>query len=177
MVHTSPALQAHPMSSSSAPVPAFVPLAQPDVSSAISVVEDSLSDPSIPNPLAPPALTIKDKEADLGLKDIVDKSSWIEAKKIIHACLRCPPYCPGPNSKALITTMANAIASSWWEEVINYYVKPPISNLFVGGKGFKMIEHIDKYFNPSGAIDSLGHIFDLIDIKQTQDESVITLKA
>jgi hypothetical protein len=181
-VHTSPALQAHPMSSSGTPAPAFVPLAQPDVSSAISVVEDSLSDPSVPNPLAPPALAIKDKAADLGLKDIFDKASWIEAKKIIDARLRCPPYCPGPNSKALITTTANAIASSWWEEVINYYVKPPISDLFVeesrfDGKGFKMIEHIDKYFDPSGAVDSLGHIFYLIDIKQTQDESVITLKA
>jgi hypothetical protein len=40
-----------------------------------------------------------------------------------------------------------------------------------------MIEHIDKYFNPSGTVDSLSHIFDLIDIKQAQDESVITLKA
>ncbi len=40
-----------------------------------------------------------------------------------------------------------------------------------------MIDHIDKYFNPSGAINSLSHIFDLIDIKQTQDKSIITLKA
>jgi hypothetical protein len=39
-----------------------------------------------------------------------------------------------------------------------------------------MIEHIDKYFNPSGTVDSLSHIFDLIDIKQAHDESVITLK-
>ena len=134
------------------------------------------------NILAPPALTIKDKAADLGLKDIVNKASWIEAKKIINARLRCPPYCPGPDFKALITTTANAIASSWWEEVINYYVKPPISDLFVeescfDGKGFEMIKHIDKYFNPSGAVDSLGHIFYLIDIKQTQDKSIITLKA
>jgi hypothetical protein len=97
------------MSSSSTPALAFVPLAQPDISSAISVLEDSLSDPSIPNPLAPPALTIKDKAADLGLKDIVDKASWIEAKKIIDAWLCCPPYCPIPDSKALITTMANAV--------------------------------------------------------------------
>ncbi len=170
------------MSSSGTPAPAFVPLVQPDVSSAISVLEDSLSDPSIPNPLPPPALTIKDKAADLGLKDIVDKAFWIEAKKNIDARLHRPPYCPGLNSKALITTTANTIASLWWEEVINYYVKPPISDLFVeeshfDGKGFEMIEHIDKYFNPSGAVDSLGHIFDFINIKQTQDESVITLKA
>ncbi len=40
-----------------------------------------------------------------------------------------------------------------------------------------MIEHIDKYFNPSGRVDSLSQIFDLIDIKQAQNESVITLKA
>jgi hypothetical protein len=40
-----------------------------------------------------------------------------------------------------------------------------------------MIEYIDKYFNPSGAVDSLSHIFDLINIKQTQDKSVITLEA
>jgi hypothetical protein len=61
-------------------------------------------------------------------------------------------------------------------------VKPLISNLFVeesqfNGKGFEMIKHIDKYFNPSGTVDSLSHIFDLIDIKQVQDKSVITLKA
>ncbi len=40
-----------------------------------------------------------------------------------------------------------------------------------------MIKHINKYFNPSGTVDSLSHIFDLIDIKQAQDESVIKLKA
>ncbi len=40
-----------------------------------------------------------------------------------------------------------------------------------------MIEHIDKYFNPSGTVDSLSHIFDLIDVKQASNEPVITLKA
>jgi hypothetical protein len=40
-----------------------------------------------------------------------------------------------------------------------------------------MIDHIDKYFNPSGTVDSLSHIFDLIDIKQASDQPVITLKA
>ena len=40
-----------------------------------------------------------------------------------------------------------------------------------------MIGHMDKYFNPSGAVDSLGHIFDLINIKQSQDKSIITLRA
>ncbi len=40
-----------------------------------------------------------------------------------------------------------------------------------------MIAYIDQHFNPSGAVDSLGYIFDLIDIKQLEQESVITLKA
>jgi hypothetical protein len=40
-----------------------------------------------------------------------------------------------------------------------------------------MIAHIDHHFNPSGAIDSLGYIFDLIDIKQLDQKSVVTLKA
>ena len=81
-----------------------------------------------------------------------------------------------------MTSKSNAVANAWWEKVINYYVKPPISDLFVeesqfNGKGFKMIKHIDKYFNPSGTVDSLSHIFDLIEIKQVQDELVIMLKA
>jgi hypothetical protein len=127
-------------------------------------------------------LTIKDKASDLRLKDITNKDLWIDAKKIIDARLRRPPYCPGPDLKVLVTTKDNQVASSWWEEVINFYVKPPISNLFVeesqfDGKGFKMMEHIDKYFNPSGTVDSLSHIFNLIDVKQALDKSVITLKA
>ena len=40
-----------------------------------------------------------------------------------------------------------------------------------------MIAHIDQHFNPSGAANSLGCIFDLIDIKQAEQESVVTLKA
>ncbi len=57
-----------------------------------------------------------------------------------------------------------------------------MSDLFVeehcfDGKGFEMIAYIDHHFNPSGAIDSLGYIFDLIDIKQSDQESVFTLKA
>ena len=125
-----------------------------------SVLEDSSSDPSVPAPTVSPVVIIKDKAADLGLKDIVNKQSWTDAKKIINARLRRPPYCPSADSKALITTPANQIASSRWKEVINYYVKPPISDMFVeesrfDGKGFEMIEHIDKYFNPSSAVDSL----------------------
>ncbi len=85
---------------------------------------------------------------DLGLRDITNKDSWIDAKKIIDTQLHRPPYCPGPNSEILLTTKDNLIASAWWEEVINYYMKPPISNLCVeesqfDGKGFKMIKHID----------------------------------
>jgi hypothetical protein len=174
------------ISTTRSPNPIFIPLTQPDVSSAISVLGDSSSDPTVPDPTppAPPpaGVTIKDKALDLGLKDITNKDSWINAKKIIDARLRRPPYCPGPDSKILLTTKDNLITSTLWEEVINYYVKPPISDLFVeesqfNGKGFEMIEHIDKYFNPSGTVDSLSHIFDLIDIKQAQVESVITLKA
>jgi hypothetical protein len=125
---------------------------------------------------------IKDKASDLELKDITNKDSWIDAKKIIDACLCRPPYCPGSDLKVLVTTKDNQVASSWWEEVINFYVKPPIFDLFVeesqfDGKGFEMIEHIDKYFNPSSTVDSLSHIFDLIDVKQALDKSVINLKA
>jgi hypothetical protein len=102
----------------------------------VSVLEDSSSDPSIPSPTtsSPPAaavVSIKDKATNLGLKDIMDKESWIDAKKIIDTRLRRPTYCPGPNSKALITTKDNQVTSTWWEEVMNYYVKPPISDRFV----------------------------------------------
>jgi hypothetical protein len=46
-----------------------------------------------------------------------------------------------------------------------------MSDLFVeeshfNGKGFKMIVYIDANFNPSGAVDSLGYIFNMIDIKR-----------
>jgi hypothetical protein len=40
-----------------------------------------------------------------------------------------------------------------------------------------MIAHIDQYFHPSGTVDSLGYIFQLIHIKQGANEPVITLKA
>jgi hypothetical protein len=117
----------------------------------------------------------------MGIKPITDKESWTDAKKIINARLRRAPYWPG-ESRTLVTTAANAAASVWWEEVIAFYCKPPVSDLFVeesrfDGKGFEMIAHIDQHFNPSGAVDSLGYIFDLIDIKQLDQESVITLKA
>ena len=92
------------------PAPPFVPLAQPSADS------DSSSDLSAPVPpptTLPPVITIKDKASDLGLKDITDKHSWTEAKKIIDAHLCCHPYCPGPDSKLLVTLTSNAVASAW----------------------------------------------------------------
>jgi hypothetical protein len=118
----------------------------------------------------------------MGLKDITDKASWIEAKSVIDSCLRRAPFWPNPTSKALITTPKNMVASAWWEELLYYYLKPPVCDLFVeesrfDGKGFEMIDYIDKHFNPSGTMDSFGYIFVLIDIKQGQDEPVVTLRA
>ncbi len=79
-------------------------------------------------------------------------------------------------------TPENVAASGWWEEVLVFFCEPPISNHFVGktkfdGKGFEHIEHIEQHFHSSGAVDSLGYIFDLIDIKQKDDKPVISLKA
>jgi hypothetical protein len=112
----------------------------------------------------------------MGIKDILNKDSWMDA-----ACLRWALFWPGP-SKSLVTTADNAVASARWEEVIVYHCKPPVSDLFVkescfDGKGFKMIAYIDVHFNLSGAVDSLGYIFNMIDIKQAPEESVVTLKA
>jgi hypothetical protein len=95
--------------------------------------------------------------------------------------LRCALFWPGP-SKSLVTTADNADASAWWEEVIVYHCKPPVSDLFVeescfDSKGFEMIAYINAHFNPSGAVDSLGYIFDMINIKQAPEELVVTLKA
>ena len=137
-------------------------------------------------PFPPPAPTpspgtIKDKPSNMGIKNITDKESWTEAKKIIGTRLHPVPYWPG-KSRAFLTTNLNAAVSVWWEEVIAYYCNPPVSDLFVeehrfNGKGFKMIAHIDQHFNPSGAVDSLGYIFNLINIKQIEQESAVTLKA
>jgi hypothetical protein len=128
-----------------------------------------------------PPITIKDKPSDMGIKPITDKDSWMDAKKKFNAGLQRAPYWP-EESKELVTTDANAAVSVWWEEVITYYCQLPVSDLFMeerqfDGKGFEIIAHIDQHFNPSGAVDSLVYIFDLIDIKQTDQESVVTLKA
>ncbi len=74
------------------------------------------------------------------------------------------------------------ITSSWWEEVLNYLVKSPISDISIENpqfdcQCFKMIAHINQYFHPSRAVDSLGYIFQLIVIKQGVDKPVIMLKA
>ena len=145
-----------------------------------SDLSESVTRPPPPVP-APSSTSIKDKPSDLGIKPITNNESWIDAKKIIDAQLRRAPYWPG-DSKELVTTDANAAASVCWEEVIAFYCKPPVSDLFVeehrfDGKGFEMIAHIDNHFNPSRAVDSLGYIFDLIDIKQLDQESVVTWKA
>ena len=66
----------------------------------------------------------------MGIKNITDKESWTEAKKMIDARLRRAPYWPGA-SRELVTTDLNAAVSVWWEEVITYYCKPPVSDLFV----------------------------------------------
>jgi hypothetical protein len=77
---------------------------------------------------------------------------------------------------------ANIATSVWWEEVIAFFCKPPVSDLFVGetqfdGKGFEGINYIDCHFHPSGAVNSLGYIFNLIDIKQKEEEPVVSLNA
>jgi hypothetical protein len=125
--------------------------------------------------------TFKDKPSDLGIKPITDKDKWIDAKKVIDACLHRPPNWLG-HLKELATTADNALASIWWEEVVAFFCKPPILDLFVempkfNGKGFEMLAHIKNHFNPSGAVDMLTHIFDLINLKQKQDEPVVSLKA
>jgi hypothetical protein len=128
-----------------------------------------------------PDSTIKDKPSDLGIKPIKDNESWLNAKKIIESHLCCTPYWAGP-SDALITTDTNIAASIWWEGVIAYFCEPPVSNLFVGeacfdGKGFECIDYIDRHFHPSGAVDVLGYIFDLINIKQRNNKPIVSLKA
>ena len=152
------------------------------VSAASDLSQSATTVATSPPPAPTPSpVTIKDKPSDMGIKNITDKESWTEAKKIIDARLRRAPYWPG-KSRALVTTNLNAAASIWWEEVIAYYCKPPVSDLFVeehrfDDKGFEMIAHINQHFNPSGAVDSPGYIFDLINIKQTKQESIVTLKA
>jgi hypothetical protein len=128
-----------------------------------------------------PESPIEDKPSNLGLKPIKDKESWLNAKKIIEFHLCCPPYWAGP-SGALIRADMNMAESVWWEEVIAYFCEPPVSNLLVGeacfdGKGFKCIDPVDRHFHPSGDVDALGYIFDLIDIKQKDNEPVVSLKA
>jgi hypothetical protein len=156
----------------------FEPVPLPSGDSIIFAPQSTfLSSPRPPHPIT----SIKDKPSDMGLKDITDKDSWIKAKEVIDSRLRCAPFWPCPTSKALVTMPDNVVASAWWEELLYFYLKPLVSDLFVeesrfDGKGFKMIEYIDKYFHPSGAVDSHRYIFYLIDTNQASDEPVVALK-
>jgi hypothetical protein len=157
----------------------FKPVPLPSGDSVTSVPQSSFLSCTHP---PPPITSIKGKPLDMDLKDIMDKDSWIEAKAGIDSRLPCAPFWPSSTSKALVTMPDNVVASAWGEELLYFYLKPPVRNLFVeesqfDGKGFKMIENINMYFNPSVAVDSLGYIFDLIDIKQASDKPVVTLKA
>jgi hypothetical protein len=69
------------------------------------------------------------------LKDITDKDSWIEAKAVIDSRLRCAPFWPSPTSKALITMPDNVVASTWWEELLYFYLKPPVRNFLLKSPG------------------------------------------
>jgi hypothetical protein len=129
------------------------------VSSVLHLVVPASSDLSLLTSSPSPAMatTIKDKLLDMVLKEITDKDSWMDAKKVSAS------FWPGP-SKELVTTPMNATVSAWWEELIVYYCKPPISDLFVeelrfDKKSFEMIAYTDTHFNPSGVVDYLGYIF------------------
>ncbi len=103
----------------------------------------------------------------------------MDSKRISQPSCRAP-YWSGP-SKNLITASEYATASRWWEEVLAFFYEPPVSDLFVGetkfdGKGFERLKYIDHHFHPSGAADSLGYIFDLIDIKQKDDKPIVSFK-
>jgi hypothetical protein len=159
LLHASP-----PHSVVSSPVPL------PPSSSSITSIQEA-----IPAKASPVHVTsIKDKPLDIGLKEITDKALWIEAKVVIDSRLRHTPFWPSPISEAPITMPENMVASAWWEELLYYYLKPPVRDLFMEesrfyGKGFEMLYYIDKHLNPSSAINLLGYIFDLINIEQRAD--------
>jgi hypothetical protein len=162
----------------STPPPAVVPSAAQ--AAVASLIPAAVTPAKMEPPQAMAKETIKDKPSDLGIKPITDKDTWINAKKVIDARLCQPPYWLGP-SKELVTTGDNEAASVWREEVVVFFCKPPVLDLFVempkfDGKGFEMLAHINNHFNPSGAVDTLSHIFDLIDLKQKDDEPVVSLK-
>jgi hypothetical protein len=105
-----PASSLHSVVFSPVPLP-------PSTSSVISIQE------AIPAQAPPvPVTSIKDKPSNMGLKDITDKVSWIEAKAAINSRLRRAPFWPSPTSKALITTPDYMVASVWWEELLYYYL-------------------------------------------------------
>jgi hypothetical protein len=104
----------------------------PTLGDSFDTVPSLVQTPSLvhtPFKLSESILTIKDKPSDMGIKPITDKDSWTDAKKIIDAHLCRAPYWPG-ESKQLITKDDNTATSVWWEEVIAFYCKPPVSDLF-----------------------------------------------
>ncbi len=99
-----------PLPAPSSPLADFAPtlrLLSTSTGTTVILLAGDLSAPApvpVPTPLAPPVAvtSIKDKPSDMGLKDIMDKASWIEAKAVIDSRLRRAPFWPGPTSKALI---------------------------------------------------------------------------
>jgi hypothetical protein len=85
--------------------------------------------------LLPPITSIKDKPSDMGLKDIMDKDSWIKAKGVIDSHLCHAPFCPSPTSKALVTMPDNVIASAWWEELLYFFIKPLVCGCLLKSPG------------------------------------------
>jgi hypothetical protein len=62
-----------------------------------------------------------------------------------------------------------------------FFCEPPVSDLFVGEtklteKGLNGSSKFDHHFHPSGAVDLLRYISDLSDIKQKDDNPVVSLK-
>jgi hypothetical protein len=52
-----------------------------------------------------------------------------------------------------------------------------VEELQFDGKASETIAYIDAHFNLSFGVDSFGYIFDLINIQQLAEDSVVTLKA
>jgi hypothetical protein len=96
-----------PSPSSTAQSILFNPIPIESAGSIISIHDSS--SPSNQLPLCPPT-SIKEKLSDMGIGNITDKDSWLEAKKVIYSCLRQAPFWPHPTSKALVTTKDNKVA-------------------------------------------------------------------
>jgi hypothetical protein len=122
-------------------VSSLVPL--PPSSSSITSIQEAILTKAPPVHIT----SIKDKPSDMVLKDITDKALSIEAKAVIDSRLCRASFWPSPTSKALITTPENMVASTWWKELLYYYLKPPVHDLFAeesrfDGKGFEMLNYV-----------------------------------